>query len=284
MPAASERKEAVASVFLAPAIAVVVVMLVAPLGLLARFSVNRFDPTELMIEAFTPANYFRFFTDPFYVSVMRVTITVAAASTLLCLLLGIPIAYRLARTQTRHKSLLMLLIILPLFVGSVVRTVGWMILFAHGGMVDVLARRWFSVQVDLMYTTTAVVAGIVSINLPFVILTLQSVFEGIDARLEEAAQGLGAAPGRAFRRVVLPLALPGVLIAGILCFILAMNAYATPVLLGGPRFQMMAPLIWYEFGSNNNWPFAAALAFILMGTTLFLTMASNLLVPRRYRA
>jgi putative spermidine/putrescine transport system permease protein len=170
-----------------------------------------------------------------------------------------------------------------LFVGSTVRMVGWMILFAHGGMVDVLTARWFGVHVDLMYTTTAVVAGIVSINLPFVILTLQSVFEGIDARLEEAARGLGAAPGRAFRRIVWPLALPGVLIAGILCFILAMNAYATPYLLGGPRFQMMAPLIWFEFGSNNNWPFAAALAFILMATTLLLTALSNTLVPRRYR-
>jgi putative spermidine/putrescine transport system permease protein len=278
-----EGKGAAASAFLAPATAVVALMLVAPLGLLARFSVNRFDPTELMIEAFTPTNYIHFFTDPFYISVMRVTMTVAAASTLLSLLFGVPIAYRLARTETRHKSALMLLIILPLFVGSTVRTVGWMILFAHGGMVDVITARWLGVHVDLMYTTTAVIAGIVSINLPFVILTLQSVFEGIDTRLEEAARGLGAPPARAFRRIVWPLALPGVLIAGILCFILAMNAYATPYLLGGPRFQMMAPLIWYEFGSNNNWPFAAALAFILMGTTLFLTMASNLLVPRRYR-
>ncbi len=286
MPAGREVRErnvAAASAFLAPATAVVALMLVAPLGLLARFSVNRFDPTELMIDAFTPVNYIRFFTDPFYVSVMRVTLTVAAASTLLCLLFGVPIAYRLARTETRHKSALMLLIILPLFVGSTVRTVGWMILFAHGGMVDVISSRWFGVHVDLMYTTTAVIAGIVSINLPFVILTLQSVFESIDRRLEEAARGLGAPPARAFRRIVWPLALPGVLIAGILCFILAMNAYATPYLLGGPRFQMMAPLIWYEFGSNNNWPFAAALAFILMGTTLILTMASNLLVPRRYR-
>ncbi len=277
------RGAAAASVFLAPATFVVALMLVAPLVLLARFSVNRFDPTELMIETVTPANYLRFFTDAFYIQVMRVTVTVAVMSTALCLLFGLPIAYRLARTQSRQKSLLMLLIVLPLFVGSTVRTVGWMILFAHGGMVDVLARRWFGAHVDLMYTTTAVVAGIVSINLPFVILTLQSVFENIDARLEEAARGLGAAPGRAFRRIVWPLALPGVLIAGILCFILAMNAYATPLLLGGPRFQMMAPLIYYEFGSNNNWPFAAALAFILMATTLLLTALSNTLVPRRYR-
>jgi putative spermidine/putrescine transport system permease protein len=274
---------AAASGFLAPATFVVALMLVAPLVLLARFSVNRYDPTELMIDAFTAANFWRFFTDPFYLTVMRVTITVAVVTTALCLLLGLPIAYRLARTQSRAKSVLMLLVILPLFVGSTVRTVGWMILFAHGGVFDVLAARLLGGHVDLMYTTTAVVAGIVSINLPYVVLTLQSVIEGIDTRLEEAARGLGAEPGRAFWRVVWPLALPGVMIAGILSFILAMNAYATPYLLGGPRFQMMAPLIYYEFGANNNWPFSAALAFILMATTLLLTGLSNTLLPRRYR-
>ncbi len=87
-----------------------------------------------------------------------------------------------------------------------------------------------------MYSEPAVIAAIVSVNLPFTILTLQSVFEGIDTRLEEAARGLGAAPARAFFRITWPLALPGILIAAILCFILAMNAYATPLLVGGPRF------------------------------------------------
>ena len=139
-------------------------------------------------------------------------------------------------------------------------------------MIDSWRAACSACRVDLMYTPTAVVIGIVSVNLPFMVLTLQSVFEGIDTRLEEAAQGLGAAPARAFWRVVWPLALPGIGIAGILCFILSMNAYATPVLLGGPRFQMMAPLLYWEFGTNNNWPFAAALAFILMATTLLLTL------------
>ena len=94
-----------------------------------------------------------------------------------------------------------------------------------------------------MYAEPAVIVGIIAINLPFTVLTLQSVFEGIDPRLEEAAASMGAAPSRAFWRVVFPLALPGIAIAAVLCFILCMNAFATPVLLGGPRFQMMAPLL-----------------------------------------
>jgi putative spermidine/putrescine transport system permease protein len=279
----AERQGAAASAFTGPALSVVTIMLIAPLLLVLRFSLNRYDATDLMIETVTPENYVRFISDPFYVGVMRTTLYVAVTSTALCLLLGLPIAYRLARMQSRWKTLCMLAMIMPLFVGSVTRMVGWMILFAHGGMVDSTLRWITGHGLELMYTPFAVIAGIISINLPVVVLTVQSTMETIDTRLEEAAQSLGASPGRSFLRVVWPLALPGVAIAAILCFILAMNAYATPYLLGGPRFQMMAPLLYWEFTTNNNWPFAAALALILMATTLVLTAGSNLLIPRRYR-
>lgn len=273
-----------AAALLSPALLVVCLMLVAPLLLVLRFSLNRYDPTELMIETATPANYLRFVSDPFYLGVLRTTLAVAVSSTALCLLLGLPIAYRLARMRSRWKSLCMLALVLPLFVGSTVRMVGWMILFAHGGMIDSTVRLVTGHGLELMYTSFAVVAGIVSINLPVVILTVQSTIETIDPRIEEAAQSLGAPPGRSFWRVVWPLALPGTAIAGILCFILSMNAYATPYLLGGPRFQMMAPLLYWEFSTNNNWPFASAMALLLMTTTLVLTAGSNLLIPRRFRA
>jgi putative spermidine/putrescine transport system permease protein len=152
-------------------------------------------------------------------------------------------------------------------------------------MLDTLARIGFGTgPVNLMYAETAVVIGIIAINLPFTVLTLQSVFEGIDPRLEEAAASMGADPSRAFWRVVFPLALPGVSIAAVLCFILGMNAFATPLLLGGPRFQMMAPLLYWAFSTDNNWPFAASIAFILMATTLLLTLLANRVVPTRYRS
>jgi putative spermidine/putrescine transport system permease protein len=284
-PLVNGRRDGIsAAAMLGPASAVVVLVMVAPLLLLARYSLNRFDPTQLMVEAVTAANYVRFFTDPFYLAAMRTTVAVAVATTALCLLLALPLSWRIARSASRWKSAMMLVTVLPLFIGSTVRSVGWMILFARGGMMDALGMRFFGRHVDLMYSTVAVIFGVVSINLPIVALTLQSVFEGIDSRLEEAARGLGASPTRAFLRVVWPLALPGVAIAAILCFILAMNAYATPVLLGGPRFQMMAPLLYWEFASNNNWPFAAALGFVLMGTTLLLTGISGAVIPRRYRS
>ncbi len=282
--AGAERTAAAAAVFLSPALLMITVMLLAPLALILRFSLNRYDLKELMIETVTGTNYWRFVSDPFYVGVLRTTLGVAVASTALCLLLGLPMAYRLARMRSRWKTLCMLAVVMPLFIGNVVRMVGWVILFARGGMIDSTLRWATGHGLELMYTTAAVVAGIVSVNLPVVILTVQSTIETIDPRMEEAAQSLGAPPGRSFWRVVWPLALPGTAIAGILCFILAMNAYATPYLLGGPRFQMMAPLVYWEFSTNNNWPFASAMALILMATTLGLTAASNVLIPRRYRA
>jgi len=114
------------------------------------------------------------------------------------------------------------------------------------------------------------------------VLTLQSVIEGIDRNVEEAAFSLGAGPFAMFRRVLWPLALPGIIAGTILTFILGMNAYATPVLLGGPKFKMMGPLVFGQF-QLNNWPFGAAVSFVLMTATLVLTATANILIQRRYR-
>jgi putative spermidine/putrescine transport system permease protein len=273
-----------ASMLIGPATLVVMLSLVLPLALLARYSLNKYDRRTFMIEVFTPENYLRFVTDPFYTGVLWTTFSIAIVTTLLCLILGFPIAYKLARSQSRWKSIGVLLIILPLFIGSTVRALGWMGVLGRGGIVDALYGALGGSGISLLYTSFAVGIGILSINLPYMILTLQSVIEGIDAKLEEAADSLGADPTRRFWHVVLPLALPGIGTGGILVFILAMNAYATPFLLGGARFQMMAPMLYREFAVNNNWPFAAAIAFILMLTTLSLTAVSGLLVQRRYKA
>jgi putative spermidine/putrescine transport system permease protein len=273
-----------ASLLIGPATLVVLLSLVLPLALLARYSLNRYDRRTFMVEAFTLENYLRFVTDPFYTGVLWTTFSIAIVTTLLCLLMGFPIAYKLARSQSRWKSIGVLLIILPLFIGSTVRALGWMGVLGRGGIVDAIYGAMGGAGISLLYTSFAVGLGILSINLPYMILTLQSVIEGIDARVEEAADSLGASPPRRFWHVVLPLALPGIATGGILVFILAMNAYATPFLLGGARFQMMAPMLYREFAVNNNWPFAAAIAFILMLTTLTLTALSSLLVQRRYRA
>ncbi len=267
-----------------PATIIVSVCLLIPICILFRYSLNRFEPRLMMVEAFTLENYVKFFTDPFYTNIFFTTLRVSLLTTAICLLIGFPLAYVLARTQTRFKNLLIMLVVLPLFVGNAVRAAGWMTLLGSKGFLNssLISIGIISEPLEIMYTELAVIIGIIAVNLPFMVLTLQSVIEGIDRSVEEAAFSLGAPPSTMFWRVLWPLALPGIIAGTILTFILAMNAYATPVLLGGPKFKMMGPLVFGQF-QLNNWPFGAAVAFILMTSTLVLTASANILMQRRYR-
>ena len=273
-----------ASTLVGPATVFVTAGLLLPLAILFRYSLNTMDARRIMHEAFSPANYIKFFADPYYLGVFWTTLRVAALCTLVCLVMALPLAYVLARTQTRFKNVLIMLVVLPLFVGNAVRAAGWMTIFGSKGFLNVTMMQLGLIHepLEIMYTESAVVAGIIAVNLPYMVLTLQSVIEGINRNVEEAAFSLGAGPATMFRRVLLPLSLPGILAGTILTFILSMNAYATPVLLGGPKFRMMGPLIYGQF-QLNNWPFGASAAFILMTATLGLTAAANILVQRRYR-
>ncbi|MCL5776827.1 ABC transporter permease [Limibaculum sp. FT325] len=273
-----------ASSLVGPAAVMTVIGLVLPVLLLLRYSLNLYDPRELMIETVSPANYVKFFTDIYYLDVFFTTVWVAMFCTLVCLIMGFPLAYVLARTQSRFKNVLIILVVMPLFVGNAVRAAGWMTLFGSQGFLSIslMDLGLASGPTELMFTTQAVIIGIIAVNLPFMVLTLQSVIEGIDRAMEEAAFSLGAAPMTMFRRVLWPMALPGIIAGTILTFILGMNAYATPVLLGGPEFKMMAPLVFGQF-QLNNWPFGAAVAFILMTTTLSLTALAAFWMQKRVR-
>jgi len=273
-----------AAALVGPATAFVTVGLLLPLLILLRYSFNKLGPRRIMIETFSPDNYVKFFADPYYTGVLWTTLRVAALCTLVCLVMALPLAYVLARTQSRFKNVLIMLVVLPLFIGNAVRAAGWMTVFGAKGFLNVTLMQLgvITEPLQLMYTEGAVVVGIIAVNLPYMVLTLQSVIEGINRNVEEAAFSLGAGPVTMFRRVLLPLSLPGILAGTILTFILGMNAYATPVLLGGPKFKMMGPLIYGQF-QLNNWPFGASVAFILMTATLALTATANILVQRRFR-
>lgn len=273
-----------AGALIGPATVIVLLGLLIPIGILFRYSLDRYDPQALMSNALTLDNYVKFLTDPYYRNVLFTTVRVALLCTLACLVLGFPLAFVLARTRSRFKNLLVLLIVLPLFVGNAVRSAGWMTLFGNKGMFNSALQTLGITDrpLEIMFTETAVIIGLISINMPFMVLTLQSVLEGIDRSLDEAALSLGAGPWSAFWRVIWPLALPGIVTGTIMTFILAMNAYATPVLLGGPKFKMMAPLVYEQF-QVGNWPFGAAAAFVLMATTFLLTAITGRWMQRRHR-
>ncbi|MGD9919957.1 MAG: ABC transporter permease [Variibacter sp.] len=270
---------------LLPATLMVTFVTLLPLLLMLRYSFNEFDVATMMRETFTLANYQKFITDEFYRSVLVTTFLMAAISTLTCLLLGFPVAYVLARAETqRAKSILLVLVIAPLLMGNAARTAGWMILLADRGLVNgaLLATGLLDEPVRILYTGRAVYVGLVAVLLPFMIMAIQTVIEGISKDLEDGASSLGAGPFTVFRRVLLPLAMPGLFAGASLCFILAMSAYATPLLLGGPSFNMMAPIIYQQITRVSNWPFGASLAIVLIAVTVATTVISSLMLQRRY--
>jgi len=268
-----------------PALLLVAAFLLAPLALVVRYSLDVYDPASLMKGVFSLANYTKLVTDPFYARVLLFTAGIAALSTLICLLLGYPVAYFISRSPSeRLRSFLIIITVLPLLMGNAVRAAAWMVIMGTKGLANALflATGLVSEPIKILYTPTAVVIGLVSVLLPFTIITLQSVLDSIPGSLEEAGRSLGFSPLHTMFSVVMPLSLPGMLAAGAICFCLAMNAYATPVLIGGPSVHMMGPLVFQQISKVSNWPFGSALACVLMAVTLTMTVISTTVLAKRY--
>jgi putative spermidine/putrescine transport system permease protein len=268
-----------------PAFVLVAAFLLAPLALILRYSFDLHDPIKLMKGVFSTQNYVQAVADPFYQDVLLTTANIAALSTVIVMLLAFPVAYYISRLESqRLRGWLIILTVLPLLLGNAVRSAAWMIVMGTKGVANALLLSVGLIEepIKILYTPTAVVIGLVSVLLPFAIITLQSVMDSIPSSLEEAGQSLGHSPLRTVYGVVLPLAMPGVAAAAAICFALAMNAYATPVLIGGPTMQMMGPVVYGQIAKANNWPFGSTLACILMFVTLVLTIVSTRFLSRKY--
>src|SRR3954449_8744666 len=182
-----------ATTLVGPATVFVAAGLLVPLAILFRYSFDKVDARRIMIETFSLDNYVKFFSDPYYTGVLATTLRVAALCTVVCLAMGLPLAYVLARTQSRFKNVLVMLVVLPLFVGNAVRAAGWMTLFGSKGALNagLLNLGAIDAPLQIMFTEKAVIIGIIAVNLPYMVLTLQSVLEGIARQIEEAAFSLG---------------------------------------------------------------------------------------------
>ncbi|HEV3177777.1 MAG TPA: ABC transporter permease [Stellaceae bacterium] len=232
--------------------------------------------------SWTLENFRRVFENPVYLHVLWLTFRVGVIVTTAALLLGFPVAYVLARIDRAKSNLLMMLVLLPFWTSILVRTYAWMVLLGRQGLVNqfLLAIGAIDEPVQLLNTSFAVYVAMVHILLPFMILPLYSVIRGIDGNLLRAAEGLGATPLGVFRQVLLPLALPGLSAGSLLVFILALGFFITPALVGGPRDLMIAVLIQQQV-ELFNWPFASALAVVLLAAALlvFAGFARTLGIP-----
>jgi putative spermidine/putrescine transport system permease protein len=221
---------------------------------------------------FTLALYTEFLSEPVYVRVLVRTIWVAVVTTCLCLLLGYPVAMLLARS--RHRDLLLILLISPWLVSVVVRTFGWMILLGNRGVINLALKDlgMIDTPIKMMFNATGVIIGLVHVLVPLMVICVLSVLIQAEKQLEEAATSLGASPVQTFARVIWPLSLPGVYLGASLTLLTSTGAIVTPLLLGGLRDGMLGTQIYQEIFSMFNFPRAAALAIILLVISFLLVL------------
>jgi putative spermidine/putrescine transport system permease protein len=216
---------------------------------------------------FTIENYTSLIESRFTWGVIWHTFWLGALTTAICLLLSYPIAYQMARAPTRYRAALMILVIAPLLVGVLIRTYGWMILLQDTGIINQLLQVVGLPPVHLMYNNTGVVIGLTHVFIPFMVLPIASTIQSIDPELELAARNLGAGPWRAFRRVVLPLSLPGVVAGTVLVFVLAVSSFVIPQLLGGFTVLTVPVLVIHTISELFNWPGGSAFAILFFAIT-----------------
>ncbi|RKU27011.1 spermidine/putrescine ABC transporter permease [Candidatus Poribacteria bacterium] len=218
---------------------------------------------------FTLENYERLF-DGLYLGILWRSVSTALVCTAICLFLGYPFAYYLARYKPKHHNILLLLVVVPFWTNFLIRTYAWILILRTEGILNNLLGAVFPNwgPLELLNTPLAVQIGLVYGYLPFMILPLYAALEQLDMSLLEAAQDLGASRWRAFWHVTVPLSLPGILAGSMLVFIPTVGAFLTPDLLGGGKVSYIGNVIERQFKTARDWPFGSALSFMLMGIVL----------------
>ncbi|MBQ2270461.1 MAG: ABC transporter permease [Firmicutes bacterium] len=224
------------------------------------------------------ADFVDFFTDPFYLDILWTTVRVSLISTVVSLVLGYPTAYFMARSKSRMKKMMIIIILFPFLVSAVVRSYGWMVLLGQKGIVNqfLLGIGLISEPLKMLNTEFAVIVGMIHLLIPYMVLALLGVLQSIDPNVEYAAYSLGANPLQTFAKVVFPLSTPGIISGCVLVFTMSMTSYVTPKLLGGSKFRMMATMVVQEINVSFDWGAAAAISYILLAVILLVQLLVTL--------
>ncbi len=275
---------------LGPPLFWLVVFFLVPLAVVWAYSFGQnAGLTDIRISG-TFANYARAL-EPLYLGILAKSIGMAGLTTLICLIVGFPVALAITFADDRAKTWLLLLVMLPFWTNLLIRTyaliavlrtegyVNWTLEFLWNRLGSIWSLEPF-VPLDLLHNNAAVLFGLVYVHLPFMILPLYAALDRLDRSLIEASLDLGAGHFRTMMQIVVPIALPGILSGILITFIPALGAYLTPDLLGGPDSQMIANVIERQFKRANDWPFGAALSFLLLYLT-FILIALQAMLQRR---
>ncbi|MEO7242878.1 MAG: ABC transporter permease [Variovorax sp.] len=268
-----------------PALLLFVLFFVLPFGVMAAMSFFSANPVSNPNAVLTTRHYERFIADSadIFHDALWATLRIGLVTTIVALLIGYPLAFWMARMQSRlGHALVLMAVIAPMLTGIVVRTFAWMTILQDTGVINTTLISWRLIDkpLPLMYNEFGTVVALVHIYVPFMVLTLAGVIGRIDERLEQAARGLGAGRLRTFFEVTLPLSLPGILAGSLLVFALSISAYVTPSMMGGTQVLTLPMLIAQQVGTSFNPGFAGALGVILLLVSLVIIVAYNRILAR----
>ncbi len=256
-----------------------VCFLAVPLANIGLLSFYTHSAEKIWLPILTLGNY-RHLLEFYFLKIVLRTLRVGATATACCAVLGYPIAYYLARCSGRALAIAMFVMMMPLMVSAVVGAFGWIVILGRNGLLNsLLAALGIDWRIDVLYSEVAVTIALVQFLLPLMVLPIMASVEKIPVRLEEVAVNLGASPWVTWRRVLLPLSLPGLLSGVLLCFTISISVVVTPALLGGRLGRMFGNEIYDQVITAYNWPFASSLAVVLVSLT-FLMIALTLLGSR----
>lgn len=253
-----------------PYIVWAVLMLVFPMALIAMYSFMK-QGNAIISFSFTLEHYKKFFTDPDFLLILWRSLVIAVKTTIICLAIGYPVAYYISRCRERVQNVLVLCITLPTWINALVRTYAWIGILSEGGIIQTILGFLGLKDVELLYTEGAVLLGMVYNFLPFMILQINTSLCKMDHSLLAAAADLGANRAQTFRRVTLPLSLPGVINGITLVFLPAVSSFFIPKLLGGGQYFLIGNLIENQFITVGEWNFGSAISMI-MAIVMMLTM------------
>ncbi|HBI82802.1 ABC transporter permease [Orrella sp. NBD-18] len=270
----------------APALVLYSTFLIAPIASVFLISFFDFEFYGGIQVSFTLKNYIEILTDGYYYEVFARTFGVALAVTVACVILGTAEAYVLSRMGVRWKGIFLMVVLGPLLISVVVRTLGWALLFGSTGLISrgLQALGLVSGPVNLMYTNLGVGIALTHVMVPFMVIAVWASLQKINPSTEAAALSLGASQFTVIRRVIVPQVMPGILSGSIMVFAMSASAFATPAIVGGRRLKTVATAAYDEFLNTLNWPLGAALAALLLVATIVVLVATNRLIEKRYGA
>lgn len=268
-----------------PSVALFLGLLVVPLALTAILSFNVFDAMMGTQDSYTFGNYLEILTDSYYYELFLRTALMAGGVTVLCILLGVPETIILSRMGPHYQGIFFVMILGPLLISVVVRTLGWSIMLGREGLINqsLTSLGLIEEPLQLMYSMTGVIVVLTHVMLPFMVIAVWTTLQKLDAQVADAARSLGAGSWTTFRRVILPQLLPGILSGSIIVFTLSASAFATPALIGGRRLKVVTTSIYDEFLHSMNWPLGAAIAVLLLIAIVAVVMGSNRYIERKFK-